>query len=183
MYAGSTEPDGWLFCDGTAVSRTSFSNLFSTIGTTFGGGNGSTTFNLPDMRSRMPVGVGAGTGLTFRSLGGAAGGETKVINSANLPTHTHSIDHDHPNTGSTTTSIWHQHGIGFSFFSHAAGGVVTARPDGGNPLTYNSVASDPAHSHNTDLGNLTGTSGNGGFANNPLDVMNPFLGLNFIIKV
>jgi microcystin-dependent protein len=184
MFAGSTVPAGWLLCNGAPVSRTGVNAaLFAAIGVTYGAGDGSTTFNLPDMRSRMPIGAGTGTGLTNRTLGTAGGGETKTINSANLPTHTHAIDHDHPNTGSFNTSIWHQHGIGFSFFGVAPGGTVIARPDGNNPLTYASVASDPVHAHNTDLGNLTGSSGNGGFANTPLDVVNPFLSVNFIIKV
>jgi microcystin-dependent protein len=183
MYAGSTIPTGWLACDGTAVDRTTYADLFTAIGVTFGAGNGSTTFNLPDTRSRMPIGAGTGTGLTNRALGTAGGGETKTINSANLPTHQHTIDHDHGNQGTTTTNISHQHGIGFSFFTHAGGGVVTARADGTNPLTYQSIAADPAHSHSVDLPNFTGSSGNGGFANNPLDVVNPFLAFNFIIKV
>jgi microcystin-dependent protein len=208
MYAGSTEPDGWMLCDGTAVSRTVFANLFSAIGVTYGGGNGSTTFNLPDMRSRMPVGVGAGTGLSFRNLGTSGGGETKVINSSNLPTHTHTIDHDHPATSSGTESSDHSHSgttgtvssdhahpIGISFVGYAAGGSIMATPNGNNPMTYPSLGitanhthafgtggRSAAHSHSTDLGNFTGSSGNGGFSNTPIDVMNPFLGLNFIIK-
>lgn len=59
-YAGSGAPaDEWLLCDGSAVSRTDYARLFAVIGTTFGAGDGSTTFNLPDMRGRMPVGVGS----------------------------------------------------------------------------------------------------------------------------
>lgn len=60
-YAGSTAPEGWLLCNGAAVSRTTYAALFDLIGTTFGVGDGSTTFNVPDMRSKMPIGVGAGT--------------------------------------------------------------------------------------------------------------------------
>lgn len=57
LYAGSTAPDGYLFCDGTPVSRTIYSELFAVIGTTYGSGDGSTTFNLPDLRGKVAVGL------------------------------------------------------------------------------------------------------------------------------
>lgn len=57
-FAGSTAPKGWLICDGSAVSRTTYSNLYSVIGTTYGSGDGSTTFNLPDLREATPKGTG-----------------------------------------------------------------------------------------------------------------------------
>jgi hypothetical protein len=130
-FAGSTAPEGWLLCDGrsTGILRTTYANLFAVLGTTYGSGDGSTTFNLPDMRSRMPVGAGAGTGLTSRALATTGGAESVVIASGNLPTHTHSIAHDHasatseaqsvdhvhsvdpPNTTSTGTSVNHTHGV------------------------------------------------------------------------
>jgi microcystin-dependent protein len=210
MFAGSTIPTGWLLCDGrsTAISRTTYAALFAAIGTTYGSGDGSTTFNLPDMRSRMPIGAGTGTGLTNRTLGGTGGGETKVINSANLPTHTHTIDHDHPATSSGTesadhahsgstggVSANHSHAVGFNFIARAAGSSAFAGSDGAFTFSMNSGLQsadhghsfstggrNTAHSHSTDLANFTGSSGNGGFANTALDVVNPFLGLNFIIK-
>jgi microcystin-dependent protein len=84
-YAGATAPAGWLLCDGSAVSRTTFSALFSAIGTTFGVGDGSTTFNLPDLRGRVPVGAGLGTGLTSRALGVKGGEETHVLVTSEIP--------------------------------------------------------------------------------------------------
>lgn len=60
-FAGSSAPSGWLICDGTAVSRSTYASLFAILGTTYGSGDGSTTFNIPDLRSRIPLGVGAGT--------------------------------------------------------------------------------------------------------------------------
>lgn len=88
QFAGSTVPvttsPAWKLCDGTAVSRTTYASLFTAIGTTYGAGDGSTTFNLPDLRGRVPVGSGTGSGLTARSLGAKGGGET-------LPAHTHAI--------------------------------------------------------------------------------------------
>ena len=61
IFAGSTVPDGYLLCDGSAVSRTTYADLFAVIGTTWGSGDGSTTFNIPDMREVAPVGVGTST--------------------------------------------------------------------------------------------------------------------------
>ena len=63
-YAGASAPTGWLLCDGSAVSRTTYHALFQAIGTSWGAGNGSTTFNLPDARGAAPVGVGTWTGYT-----------------------------------------------------------------------------------------------------------------------
>lgn len=81
-FAGSAAPTGWLLCDGTAVSRTTYATLFSTISTTYGAGDGSTTFGLPDMRGRAPIGAGTGTGLTARTRGQLVGSEA-------LESHTH----------------------------------------------------------------------------------------------
>jgi microcystin-dependent protein len=72
-FAGSAAPTGWHLCDGTAVSRTGNPNLFSAIGTSWGAGNGTTTFNLPDLQGRTVFGVDGGTGrLTSASIGTSA---------------------------------------------------------------------------------------------------------------
>lgn len=90
-FAGATAPTGYLLCDGAAVSRTTYAALFSTIGTTYGVGNGSTTFNLPDFRGRMSIGVGDGTatGHTDHPLGQAGGEETHVLTVTEMPSHSH----------------------------------------------------------------------------------------------
>jgi microcystin-dependent protein len=75
-YCGSTAPTGWILCNGTAVSRSTYANLFAVLSTTFGSGNGSTTFNVPDFRSRIPIGAGTGTGLTARTLATNYGADT-----------------------------------------------------------------------------------------------------------
>ena len=59
-YAGASAPTGFLLCDGSAVSRTTYAGLFSLIGTTYGAGDGSTTFNVPDLRGRFAIGAGTG---------------------------------------------------------------------------------------------------------------------------
>ena len=88
-FAGSSVPAGWLLCDGSAMDRAIYANLFAVIGTTYGAGNGSTDFNLPDFRGRMPVGAGTGSGLTTRVLGESGGSESVVLAEQNLASHTH----------------------------------------------------------------------------------------------
>jgi len=104
-FAGSSAPNGWLLCDGTAVSRTTYSSLFSVVSTTFGVGNGSTTFNVPDLRGRVPMGAGTGTGggvagagapasgvaLTARTLGAYDGDERLHAHTHTDSGHTHTI--------------------------------------------------------------------------------------------
>lgn len=87
--ARTTAPDGWLAADGSAVSRTTYADLFAAIGTTHGAGNGSTTFNLPDGRGRAPVGAGTGTGLTARTVGQTFGVEDHALTVAQMPAHAH----------------------------------------------------------------------------------------------
>lgn len=85
-YGGATAPAGWLICDGSAVSRTTYANLFSVLGTAYGAGNGTTTFNLPGKAGRMSMGAGTGAGLTARTRGQKLGTESET---APLPAHTH----------------------------------------------------------------------------------------------
>lgn len=102
MTAKSVAPAGYLICDGTAVSRTTYSALFSAIGTAFGIGDGSTTFNVPDMRGRSPLGVGTGTatGATAHSLGSKSGEETHILTSGENGAHTHGVNDTNPGSGS-----------------------------------------------------------------------------------
>ena len=82
-FAGKTAPTGWLLCQGQAVSRTTYAQLFSVIGTTFGSGDGSTTFNLPDLRGRVAVGVDSDA-----NLGTRAGTKGAAIQDSNIPGNT-----------------------------------------------------------------------------------------------
>ena len=83
--SSSLPSDKWKICDGSAVSRTIYASLFTLIGTTYGAGDGSTTFNLPDYQGRVPIGVNPDP------LGAAVGARSVELTAANLPTHTHSI--------------------------------------------------------------------------------------------
>lgn len=155
MYGGSTAPSGWLFCDGSAVSRTTYADLFAIVSTTFGAGDTTTTFNVPDMRGRAPVGVGTGTGggtsgtglptggdaLTARARAAWIGEETHVLTTPEIPSHTHTLTLN--STGSVTPGQ-------FSASANA------------NPVT-----------------NTTAATGGGGAHNN----VQPIMTVNFIIKI
>ena len=90
MFAGNFAPRNWAFCSGQILSIAQNTALFSLLGTTYGG-NGQTTFALPDMRSRIPVGTGQGPGLSNYQLGQMAGAESTTLQASNLPSHSHGI--------------------------------------------------------------------------------------------
>lgn len=90
-FAGASVPSGYLLCDGAAIDRTAYAALFSVIGEEFGAGNGTTTFNLPDIRGRTVIGVGQGTGLSLRGMGDFGGGEVVNLLIGQIPAHTHGI--------------------------------------------------------------------------------------------
>lgn len=94
-YGGATAPAGWLMCDGSAVSRSAYSELYAAIGTAFGEGDGSTTFNLPDLRGRTAIGSGIGTAsdATERTIGQAGGSESVTLTTAQIPSHNHPVEY------------------------------------------------------------------------------------------
>lgn len=96
LTARTTAATGYLMADGSAVSRTTYADLFTAIGTTYGAGDGSTTFNLPDLRGRMPIGVGTGdaSDATAHALGDEGGTETHTLTAAQsgLPAHNHDVN-------------------------------------------------------------------------------------------
>ncbi len=112
-YAGSSAPSGWLLCYGQAVSRTTYAGLYAAISTTYGTGDGSTTFNLPDCRGRVSAGKDdmGGTsanrltnqsgGLNGDTLGATGGAETHTLVTSEIPAHTHEIRHATDGAGSS----------------------------------------------------------------------------------
>lgn len=87
-YAGDTAPNGWLICDGSAISREIYANLFEVIGLTFGGGDGTTTFNIPNLKGKIPVGLNSDDS-DFNILGKAGGEKTHILTSNEMPSHNH----------------------------------------------------------------------------------------------
>jgi microcystin-dependent protein len=90
MFASNYAPDGWAFCDGKLLNISEYQALYTLLGTTYGG-NGTTTFALPDLRSRIPVGMGQGNGLANYPLGQTGGEEFVTLTTANMPMHSHSV--------------------------------------------------------------------------------------------
>lgn len=104
-YAGTSAPSGWLVCDGSAVSRTTYADLFTALGTTWGAGNGTTTFNIPNMGRRVAVGSGgSSTGTLGNTVGSTGGEETHTLTNGELPTSTYSASISGTATLKTTTS-------------------------------------------------------------------------------
>lgn len=130
-FAGVTPPIGYLLCDGTAVNRTTYQDLFETIGTTWGEGDGSTTFNLPDLRGRTTIGSGQGNGLSNRTLGQRTIGAESVLLTANqsgLRSHVHVVPRDNRTPGSIDST-----GAG----SESGG-------SGSSQFNFNTLANNPA---------------------------------------
>lgn len=122
-YGGTTAPDGWLVCDGSAVSRATYADLFAVIGTTFGSGNGTTTFNVPDLQGRFPLGKAtSGTGSTLGSTGGS------LDHTHTGPSHQHAVTGLTVGTPSATTDVQSGAGstVASSTHTHALTGSVDA---------------------------------------------------------
>jgi microcystin-dependent protein len=90
LFAGTFAPRNWEFCHGQVIQIASNTALFSVLGTTYGG-NGTTTFGLPDLRGRAPAGFGPGPGLTYRALGEQSGAEIATLAASQLPAHAHTL--------------------------------------------------------------------------------------------
>ena len=88
MFGGSSAPTSYLLCDGAAISRTTYASLFAIISTTYGVGDGSTTFNLPNLKGKVPVGYNSAE-TEFDALGETGGEKTHTLLTAEMPAHTH----------------------------------------------------------------------------------------------
>lgn len=159
-FAGSTAPSGWLMCDGSAVSRTTYANLFAAIGETWGPGDGVTTFNLPDVADKAAVGA-SGT----KPLGTSGGSASVTLTEANLPAHTHDIDHDHGSFTSATADATHSHGPGSlstdnpGGHSHSSGSLTFPRSE-----STGGAGQFAARGNSTAVadGNVSGSTGSSG---------------------
>ena len=160
-FAGANLPpsSGYLICDGSAVSRTTYANLFLVIGTTYGSGDGTTTFNLPDLRGRTIIGTGQGIALTNRTLASTGGEEAHTLSVNEMPSHNHSI-----------TDPGHNH-----LFSKNLE-VTRTSSNGNDYVTKMSFANISTSTATTDIS--IDNSG-GGQAHN---TMSPYISLNYIIK-
>lgn len=166
IYAGGTIPPiGWLLCNGSAISRATYADLFAAIGTAWGAGNGTTTFNIPDLRGKAPIGAGTGSGLTARTLGATnIGEETHLLTVSEIASHNHTQNAHHHKVDETPT------------VSEASGfGIPASTATFQDRAMVHSVAL-PTDSEDTTPTN--NASGGGGTHNN----MQPSAVVNFIIR-
>lgn len=162
MFAGNFAPRSWFFCQGQILSIAQNTAFFSLLGTTYGG-NGQTTFAIPDFRGRVALGTGQGPGLPSVQLGQVAGSPTVTLLTTNLPAHNHSA------TGVVTLQV-NNDGAGLTNDATnnrfgASGALFTASTDELVPMAppQTSITVNPA---------------GGG---QPISTMPPFLGMNYII--
>ncbi|TWF39862.1 microcystin-dependent protein [Chitinophaga polysaccharea] len=164
IFGCNFAPQGFAFCEGQLMPISQNTALFSLLGTYYGG-DGKSNFGLPNLQGRVPIGVGQGQGLTQRDLGEQGGVETVTLTLAELPSHTHLV---------TQTPL--------------------AIPVGDVNNTYNPVgnylgttAGTQLYGSIPDTGNIplksTIQAANGGYPNLPLNNMQPYLALNFVIAL
>ena len=165
LFAGNFAPRGWHYCDGALLPLADNEALFSLLGTDYGG-DGRSTFGLPDFRGRIPVGVGTGTGLTERWLGQKGGAETSSLGLDNLPTHTHAVlaTDTEGNVQNPTDAI-----MALSYGQMQQGGSTYT----GQNLNFTKAPSTIVEMSSKTVGNEGGSTQH----NN----MQPFLGINYVI--
>ena len=155
MFAGNFAPRGWAYCDGQLLAVSQNDALFSLLGTVYGG-DGRTTFGLPDMRGRIPIHAGTGPGLSQRRLGAKSGAETVTVTVNQMPSHSHDVP------------------------------VSAAGASSGNPSGKVSASSAPTNIYSTALANAqemssAAISSTGG--SQPHTNLMPFLCVHFIIAL
>jgi len=170
MFGGNFAPRGWAFCNGQLLAISSNTALFSLLGTTYGG-DGRTTFGLPDLRGRVSIHPGTGPGLSTVALGQRGGTETHVLTVAEMPAHAH----DGSSLGGTTTMACAD-GDGNS---NDASGNVLANASSGTPYTSN-LADDTLGS--TGAVSISGNTGDQG-SGQAFSTRDPYVGVNYIIAL
>jgi len=164
LFTGNFAPRNWAFCAGQLMSISQNTALFSILGTTYGG-NGQTTFGLPDLRGRVPVGTGQGPGLSNKTLGEVSGTETVTLLTTQMPAHTH--------PATVTVNVNNSPGTSATPSGNFIAGVQDATA---NSLT--AFASTGGSTLNTGTATTTiGVAGN----SQPVPILNPYLGMNYII--
>ena len=200
-FAGddSTPPAGWLYCDGGTVSRTTYADLFTLVGTTYGVGNGTTTFNVPDLQQRVPVGKGTNAGgYTFDTVGATAGDVEITLTLAQIPAHIHSlVGNSFTGEANGTTDLGGAHNHRIWATDTNTAGTSSIDLTGTSGGWYDTGATSPstvyveeAAAHTHDLTNVpvTGTI-SGDTTDNAAQLlgqahgnMQPYIVMNYIIK-
>lgn len=127
MFGGNYAPENWLPCDGRTLPIASNEVLYSLLGTTYGG-DGVTSFVLPDLRGRLPIGMGQGTGLSQRPLGQKIGAEQVTLTEAQAPAHTHAFAAGAAATGNSPQGQVLGAVTGFNLYANAATAGASLAP-------------------------------------------------------
>lgn len=165
QWPGATPPANWLICDGSAVSRSTYASLFSAIGVQYGTGDGSTTFNLPNLKGRVAVGLDSAQ-TEFNTLGETGGAKTHTLTASEMPSHTH--------TGTTSTDGAHTHTVAAKLYVNSSAMNELMGGAGSTAANFSATNSAGAHSHTF----TTASTGLDGAHNN----LQPYIVLNYIIK-
>ncbi|WP_130736563.1 phage tail protein [Flavobacterium sp. J27] len=165
IFGFNFAPKGYMLCAGQILSIAQYSALFSLIGTTYGG-NGQTTFAIPDLQGRMPIGQGQGPGLPDYSMGEVGGRTTVTLTSANLPAHIHTLISAHVKIQASSNLGDEQ------------------SPNGNYPAvsnvdSYSSVASPNVFMGGTQITGSTDPTG----SSIPFNSMNPYLTINYSMAI
>ena len=177
-YAGTAAPEGFLLCNGNAVSRSTYAALFNIIGTSYGSGNGTTTFNVPNMIGRVPVGCQPESGY-FNALGDQGGVTDVTLSVGQMPSHNHNGTTDSAGTHThTSNAVGGQGNLGLCIADGTNTATVTD-PNAGQlnlwttPRTL-TINADGSHVH-TFISNNTGN-------NESHTNVQPYIVVNYIIK-
>ena len=182
-FVGNFAIRGWAKCDGQLLPISQNTALFSIIGTTYGG-DGRTTFALPDLRGRAPMHYGHGPGLSTRTLGERVGGEYNILNVAQLPAHNH-------------TAAVNNINVDIKHFASSAEATLDAPTNGSVLASANEVTgrtSSPVRMYNEatpdiELGGIVSAAGSASVTvgltggNQPINNMQPSLGVNYLIAL
>ncbi len=159
IFGGNFAPLGWALCDGSLLQVTQYSALFSVLGTIYGG-NGQTTFALPDLRGRVVMSFGQGPGLSLYQQGQSGGTETTTLTAAQMPSHSHTV-----NATETATTTDPK-------------GAVPAKTEGATvgsaPKAYGAASDGTAMN-----AAMIGQTGGG----QPVSTLQPYLVINYIIAL
>lgn len=188
QWPTATAPNNWVICDGAALSRTTYASLFAAIGTQYGVGDGSTTFNIPNLKGRVVVGQDASQ-TEFDVLGETGGAKTHTLQVSEMPSHTHVQDsHNHTQNAHNHDQNSHYHQI-----ITRSGVVMQHELNGGSSVhgtrynsnmanelaTASSTATNIANTATNNATTATNQNTGGGGAHNNLQ---PYIVLNYIIK-
>lgn len=179
-FADSTAPSGYLICDGSAISRTDYADLYDVIGTTYGVGDGSTTFNIPDLKGKVPVGYNS-SDTSFDAMGETGGAKDVTLTSAQSGL----VAHSHTNTAHDHTQDSHYHGVRYKQFTGISAGTgwyLLRRRDGADGYDGEDADATSTVTANNQTSSITIANSSSASATSSHTNLQPYITLAYIIK-